>query len=94
MKKSRIVGALLCIISVMVAVLHVFYGYLVPGGPRISLAFALPVTVILFVVIILGFWLGWIMLTTKEAKSPPTPPTEEPEEAEEETDEENSEEDE
>ncbi len=76
MKKSRIVGFLLCLVSAVVGVLHLFFGYIKPEQPKISLAFALPVTIILFVALALGFWLGWIMLTTKEAESAPTPPTE------------------
>ncbi|MCS7131146.1 MAG: hypothetical protein NZ934_00215, partial [Hadesarchaea archaeon] len=48
---------------------HVWFGY-VAGSPP-SLAFALPVTVFLLVVVGLGFWLGWIMATTKEVG--PTP---------------------
>jgi hypothetical protein len=61
---SRALGALLCIAAVVVAVAHIFFGYYKSSRP--SLAFALPVTVGLLVVLGLGFWLGWIMATTKE----------------------------
>lgn len=69
-------GGLLCLASAAVIVLHIYYGYLV--GPRPNLAFALPVTVFVLVATILGFWLGWIMVTTK--KSHQTPSENEPEE--------------
>jgi hypothetical protein len=75
---SRLLGALLCVATVVVIVLHVYFGYFV--GPRPGLAFALPVTVGLFVVCGLGFWLGWIMATTREVS--PTPPPAKSEEKE------------
>lgn len=67
MGASRAIGALLCVACVVIAVLHIFYGYYI--GPRPHLAFALPITVGLLVVVGLGFWLGWIMATTKEVSS-------------------------
>ena len=70
---SRVLGALLCIVCVVIAALHILVGYFgFLGGARAPLAFAIPVTVGLLVVMALGFWLGWIMATTKEA--PPSPP--------------------
>lgn len=64
---SRALGALLCVVAVVVAVIHIAVGYFgLWGGSRPSLAFALPVTVGLLVVLGLGFWLGWIMATTKD----------------------------
>ena len=72
MGKSRILGALLCIATVVVIVLHVYYGYFTGAAVGMGLAFALPVTVGLLVVCGLGFWLGWIMATTREV-SPPAP---------------------
>jgi hypothetical protein len=66
---TRPLGALLCIVAIVVVVLHLFYGYV--QGPRIHLAFGLPITAGVLAVCGLGFWLGWIMVTTKEA--PPTP---------------------
>ena len=75
---SRALGALLCVVCVVVAVAHIWAGYV--GGTPPSLAFALPVTVGLLVVVGLGFWLGWIMATTKEAPPPsPSPPEPQPE---------------
>lgn len=72
MGASRALGALMCVVTVLVAVLHLYFGYVVDPG-RLSLAFALPVTVGVLAVCVLGFWLGWIMVTTKEV-SPPTAP--------------------
>ncbi len=90
MNSSRILGGLLCIVSAVVAILHIGIGYFnlegmlfnVSNAPTIPLAFALPVTVVVLIATGLGFWLGWIMATTKEAEPAPTPPAEE-EEAEE-----------
>jgi len=70
--KSRILGALLCIATVVVIVLHVYYGYFTGAAVGMGLSFSLPVTIGLLVVCGLGFWLGWIMATTREV-SPPAP---------------------
>ncbi len=98
MNSSRIFGGLLSIASALVAILHIGIGYWkletvlfgVEESTRIPLAFALPVTVFLLVATGLGFWLGWIMATTKEPEPAPAPETgnEIDEEAEEETKEE------
>ena len=83
---SRALGALLCIAVVVIAVAHVFYGYIDPWrneGHQVAFAFALPVTIGLLVVLGLGFWLGWIMATTKEVSpAVTTTPEEEPAEKE------------
>lgn len=86
MAATRPLGALLCIATVVVAIAHIYFGY-ISGGPgawaRGALAFALPVTAGLLVVCGLGFWLGWIMVTTKEAPSEPrTSEESQPEKAE------------
>jgi hypothetical protein len=81
---SRALGALLCIAVVVIAVAHIWFGYIDPwrgGGHTVAFAFALPVTVGLLIVLGLGFWLGWIMATTKEV-SPAVTTTPEGESAE------------
>ena len=83
MVATRPVGALLCIAAVVVAVAHIFFGYMSAGAgawARGALAFALPITVGILAVCGLGFWLGWIMVTTKEAP-PAAAPNKMPEEA-------------
>jgi hypothetical protein len=67
--KTRILGGLLCAVSALVIILHIYFGYY-PHRAQISLAFALPVTVGVFVICALGLWLGWIMATTKEVTPP------------------------
>ena len=78
MVATRPLGALLCIVSVIVAIAHIFFGY-ISGGPGAwalkTLAFALPITVGVLAICGLGFWLGWIMVTTKEVSTPPAPTT-------------------
>ena len=66
---GRALGALICVACVAVAIAHIFFGYV--RGPIPHLAFALPVTVGLLVIAGLGFWLGWIMATTKEVAPAP-----------------------
>jgi len=68
---SRALGALLCIVCVVIAVAHIFYGYYM--GPTPHLAFALPVTVGVLLLAGLGVWLGWIMASTKEISPVPAP---------------------
>ncbi|MEM3514967.1 MAG: hypothetical protein QW495_06570 [Candidatus Hadarchaeum sp.] len=83
MSATRPLGALLCLATVVVAIAHIYFGYISGGAgawARGALAFALPVTVGILVVCGLGFWLGWIMATTKEA--PPVPKTSEESQAE------------
>lgn len=75
MGMSRALGALLCIATILVAVLHIYFGYLTGAAIGMGLSFALPVTVGVLAVCGLGFWLGWIMVTTKEV-SPPAPSSE------------------
>jgi hypothetical protein len=83
---SRALGALLCVAVLVIAVVHIWYGYIDPwrsGGHTVAFAFALPVTVGLLVVLGLGFWLGWIMATTREVSpASMTTPEEEPAEKE------------
>lgn len=78
MNTSRPLGALLCLASSAVVVLHIYFGYLTGEElvPPQGWAFALPVTVMVLVTTGLGFWLGWIMVTTKEAGPESGPKTE------------------
>ena len=69
LNSSRILGGLLCLASAAVAILHIYYGYIVGSVPQ-GFAFALPVTVFVLVATILGFWLGWIMVTTEKSHKP------------------------
>jgi len=66
---GRALGALICVACAAVAIAHILFGYV--KGPIPHLAFALPVTVGLLVIAGLGFWLGWIMATTKEVAPAP-----------------------
>ena len=78
MVATRPLGALLCIATILVAIIHIFFGYITGGAgawARGALAFALPLTIGILAICGLGFWLGWIMVTTKEA--PPAKATEE-----------------
>ena len=70
MSSSRIWGALLCIVSAMIAAVWVLEAYLglFFGSPRYALVILIPLSVIILVATGLGFWLGWIMVTTKEAE--------------------------
>ena len=83
MVATRPLGALLCIATVLVVIAHIYFGY-VSGGANAwalgALAFALPITVGILALCGLGFWLGWIMVTTKEAA--PAPKTSEESEPE------------
>lgn len=82
MSKSRALGALLCVVAVIVIILHIWFGYVVNTWSWGALSFALPVTVGLVVVCGLGLWLGWIMATTKEVSPSPPPAKSEEKEGE------------
>lgn len=85
MAKSRVLGALLCVGTILIAVLHIYFGYISAGAPWAlsTLSFALPITIGILAVCVLGFWLGWIMATTKEVSPPPVTPKKEETAAEE-----------
>lgn len=73
MGMSRTLGALLCIATVVVIVLHIYFGYVVGDWAPATLSFALPVTIGVLAICGLGFWLGWIMATTREVPPPASP---------------------
>lgn len=79
MGASRGIGALICIVCVVVGGLEIYYGAY-KAWDVIPKAVLLPVVAGVLIVVGLGFWLGWIMATTKEAApvTPLSPPTEEP----------------
>lgn len=78
MGTTRALGAVVLVLCLVVIVAHIYFGYIATHAP-IPLAFALPVTVGVLVVCLLGIWLGWIMATTKEY-APPAVPAEKKEE--------------
>lgn len=73
MGASRALGVLLCIACVIVGAAEIYW-----GGFRawsvVPKAILLPVVIGVLVVVGLGFWLGWIMASTKEVA--PVAPTE------------------
>ena len=76
MGASRILGALLCVGCVVVAVFYILFA-IAPGvwifAPYTApLWLVLPVVVGILVLAGLGFWLGWIMVSTKEVVPSPT----------------------
>lgn len=75
MGASRALGALLCIVCAAIAIAELYYGaYL--AWSVVPKAILLPVVIGVLVICGLGFWLGWIMATTKEV-APAAPVTEE-----------------
>ena len=82
MGMSRALGGLLCVVCAVVAVVWILYFIASRIGPfsigpwefggAVPLWIALPVVIGVVVLAVLGFWLGWIMASTKEI-SPPTP---------------------
>ncbi len=73
MGTSRMIGALLCVVCVVIAVAHIFFGYIQGTWGQGTLAFALPITAGVLILAGLGFWLGWIMASTKEISPVPAP---------------------
>ncbi len=74
MGTSRVLGALLCIVCVVIAFAHILFGYVQGDWGPVTLAFALPITAGVLILAGLGFWLGWIMASTKEISPVPAPP--------------------
>lgn len=82
---GRALGAVICVACLLVAIVELYWGLVNPiflAGVRTTpLAIVLPVVVGVLVIAGLGFWLGWIMVTTKEitpasASSESAPPEE------------------
>ena len=70
---SRAIGALLCVVCVVIAVLYIYFPFVVGYGTA-PLWLVLPVVIGIFILVGLGFWLGWIMFSTKEVSPPPSVP--------------------
>jgi hypothetical protein len=70
MGASRAIGALLCVVCVVIAALYVYFPFVVGYGTA-PLWLVLPVIIGVFILAALGFWLGWIMATTKEVSPVP-----------------------
>lgn len=69
---SRAIGALLCVVCVVIVALYVYFPFVVGYGVA-PLWLVLPVIVGVFILAGLGFWLGWIMASTKEISPVPPP---------------------
>ncbi len=78
MDKARLGGLLICIVAI--AMLGLFYtGIAFPGMWR--WAIGIPVALGVTLVMLLGIWIGWTMLSTKVELPPPTEEEEETAEA-------------
>ncbi|MBA7615293.1 hypothetical protein ES703_22571 [subsurface metagenome] len=62
MQKSRIVGVLICLGTIVAGV--AFIAGIVLQCDLVVWAIAVPVIIGFFVVLMLGFWIGWIMAVT------------------------------
>lgn len=74
MGTSRAIGALLCVVCVVIAALYIYFPFVVGYGTA-PLWLVLPVIIGIFILAGLGFWLGWIMFSTKEVSPPPPAPS-------------------
>lgn len=72
MDKSRLGGILICIITVIAAILFI-WGIVVQN----PWAVAIPVAIGFLGVLALGFWIGWTMVVTEAEPEAPLPKTEE-----------------
>lgn len=72
MGTSRAIGALLCVVCVVITALYIYFPFVVGYGTA-PLWLVLPVIIGIFILAGLGFWLGWIMFGTKEVSPPPPP---------------------
>ncbi len=72
MGASRTIGGLLCVVCVVIAALYVYFPFIVGYGTA-PLWLVIPVVIGVFILAGLGFWLGWIMVSTKEIAPSPAP---------------------
>ena len=74
MDKARLGGLLICIVALVV--LAAFYVGLLTAGWGFW-TIAIPVAIGFMLVMVLGLWIGWTMLSTKVELPPPTDEEEE-----------------
>ncbi|MFA5367558.1 MAG: hypothetical protein WC333_06735 [Dehalococcoidia bacterium] len=65
---SRIVGLLICLGTLAAGA--AFIAGIVLQYDKVAWALLVPVALVVFVVLMLGFWIGWIMAVTR-IESPP-----------------------
>ena len=65
---SRIVGLLICLGCILAGA--AFIAGIVVQYDKVAWALLVPIAVIVGVVLMLGFWIGWIMAVTKIASPP------------------------
>jgi ribose/xylose/arabinose/galactoside ABC-type transport system permease subunit len=65
---SRIVGLVICLGTIIAGA--AFIAGIVLQYDKVVWALLVPVALVVFVVLLLGFWIGWIMAVTK-IESPP-----------------------
>ena len=71
MQKSRIVGVLICLVAILAGI--GFIAGIVLQYDLVVWAIAVPVMIGFFVVLALGFWIGWTMAVTKIEIPPDIP---------------------
>jgi len=69
---GRALGAVICVVCAVVAIVEIYFGLVCTVIDKTApLAIILPVVIGVLVICGLGFWLGWIMATTKEVAPAP-----------------------
>jgi len=79
---GRALGALICVACAAVAIAELWFGLVDAQilNSYVHKAIGLPVVIGVLVICGLGFWLGWIMVTTKEVAPAPVEASEPKEE--------------
>jgi hypothetical protein len=77
MQKSRIVGVLICVVAILAGA--AFIAGIVLQHDLVVWAIAVPVAIGFFVVLALGFWIGWTMAVTEIEALPEITEESEPE---------------
>ena len=68
MQKSRVVGVLICLGTIVVGI--AFVAGIALQYEKVVWALAVPVIIGFFIVLALGFWIGWTLAVT-EIEAPP-----------------------